>query len=172
MEMASDDKKVIVTGEDPREEAGQMLIRLLSIELSARYPEDGADGNSDYDPETALEQSGSAFVVAWVDGKPVGCGALRPFDTESIEIKRMFVVEELRGRGIAKQILAKLEEIAIENGFRTIRLETGVRQPESNALYGKAGYVQIPCWGKYADCPLSICYEKRLVEAAGHSDRA
>jgi GNAT superfamily N-acetyltransferase len=85
----------------------------------------------------------------------------------------MFVLQQLRGLGIAKQILAKLEKIARENGFRTIRLETGVRQPEAIALYERAGYVKIPCWGKYTNCPLSVCYEKQLAGAVDHfSDKA
>ena len=165
--MSDQAPEITITTEDPRSEAGNLLIRLLSAELSGRYPEDGADGNSDYDIEVASQQPGAAFVVAWREDKPVGCGALRPFATGIAEIKRMYVGEEYRGMGIAKRILSTLEEVAARNGNHTVCLETGIRQPEAIALYERAGYIKIPCWEKYADCPLSVCYEKVLQPREG-----
>lgn len=150
-----------IATDDPRSPAGRLLIGMLSAELSARYPE-GADGNSDYDIDTAAEQAGAVFVIAWAGAEPAGCGALRPREPGVVEIKRMFVRMQFRGRGIAGAILAALEKAAVAGGCHTIRLESGVRQPEANRVYARAGFTRIPCWGKYAECQLSVCYEKRL----------
>ncbi len=84
------------------------------------------------------------FLVARQDGDAVGCGALVPIDEYSVEIKRMFVARESRGLGIATLILDELERLAREFDYDAMRLETGVKQPESIALYGKAGFYRIP----------------------------
>lgn len=151
-----------VTQEDPRSPAGRLLIGMLSQELAERYPEDGASGNSDYDIEAAAVQPGAAFLIAWVGDEPAGCGALRPIEGGVGEIKRMFVAPEFRGRGIAGGIVRALEEIALSRGWKTVRLESGVRQPEANRVYERAGFLRIPCWGKYAECALSVCFEKQM----------
>ncbi len=70
----------------------------------------------------------------------------------------MYVRPESRRRGIARRVLARLEAIAGNRGFTTLRLESGTRQPESLALYAAAGYHPIPCFGD----PYSLCFEKRL----------
>src|SRR5262249_55727197 len=92
----------------------------------------------------------------------VGCGAVRPLEPGVGEVKRMFVLPEARGRGIARQILRSLEAAAGSLGFRVLRLETGQRQPEAIRLYQTAGYAEIPRFGEYADDPFSVCFEKRL----------
>jgi GNAT superfamily N-acetyltransferase len=73
----------------------------------------------------------------------------------------MFVRKDHRGQGFAKAILAAIEEIAARRGYQTIRLETGIHQPEAVALYENAGYHLIPCFGEYVDYH-SRCFEKRL----------
>lgn len=78
------------------------------------------------------------------------------------EVKRMFVDPSARGQGVAGQILATLEAIARQAGYRAVQLETGLRQPEAIRLYEKAGYHPIPNYGQYANEPLSVCFEKYL----------
>jgi len=104
--------------------------------------------------------------VARIDGEPVGCGALKPFDPSGqgniAEIKRMFVEPAMRGRGISRLILQALEEAAISCGYNTLVLETGIRQSEAIGLYEASGFHRMECYGQYADQPLSVCYEKRI----------
>ena len=131
------------------------LVRALDEELAIR---DG-DEHSFYAQFNKLDAIKHA-VVAYLDGCPVGCGALRPFDDEAVEIKRMFVPLEHRGRGIAKDILNELESWAIELSFKRCVLETGHNQPEAIALYTKSGYARIPNYGHYQGVYNSVCFEK------------
>ena len=89
-------------------------------------------------------------------------GAVRKIDEDTVEIKRMYVVREVRGRGIAGQVLRALEQEAKRLGARAMVLETGERQAEALALYKRAGYVRIEPFGEYVDSPLSVCMKKAL----------
>ena len=148
--------------EDPNHPDSLRLIEHLSAELGARY---GDDGSGAFAPADA-QGPRAAFIVARIDGEPVGCGALRPFDALGqggvAEIKRMFVESAMRGQSISRQILRKLEEVAISFGYDTLKLETGIRQPEAIGLYETSGFHRTACYGQYADQPLSVCYEKRI----------
>lgn len=101
-------------------------------------------------------------LVAYADGVPVGCGAIRPWQPGYMEVKRMYTQPGLRGRGISSAILAELEKWSAELGAHSCVLETGHRQPEAIALYRKSGYRQIPNYGKYAGVENSLCFEKKL----------
>ncbi|WP_238016491.1 GNAT family N-acetyltransferase [Dactylosporangium sp. AC04546] len=103
------------------------------------------------------------FVLATVDGVPAGCGALQPLDDQTAEIKRMYVRPAHRGNGIARRVLAALEDLATGSHYRVVRLETGPRQPEAIRLYESAGYRPIPPYGPYVHSPLSLCYEKLVI---------
>lgn len=107
----------------------------------------------------------AVFLVARLSGQPVGCGALRRFDDHTAEIKRMYVAPAGRRQGIARRILMELERHAHEFGYRAIRLETGVRQPDAQRLYESLGYQRIAAFGPYAGNPTSVCYE-RVIHAA------
>jgi len=126
------------------------LILELTKELAIRY-EFTYDGSGAFQPDDVLGEKAGFFVV-WHCGNPIGCGALRPlFENEIVEIKRMFVKHEYRGNGIAKLLLKKLEETAIQMGYIKIWLETGDRQPEAIQLYEKSGYSRIPDYGNYKE---------------------
>lgn len=101
-------------------------------------------------------------VVAYLNNQPVGCGALKPFDIESIEIKRMFTQSEARGNGIATKILQELEAWAKELNYKSCILETGIRQTEAIALYKKNSYQLMPNYGQYINVVNSLCYKKHL----------
>jgi len=101
-------------------------------------------------------------VVAYLNNQPVGCGALKPFDIESIEIKRMFTQSEARGNGIATKILQELEAWAKELNYKSCILETGFRQIEAIALYKKNDYQLMPNYGQYMNVVNSLCYKKHL----------
>jgi putative acetyltransferase len=147
--------------EDVRGADAQRLIADLSRELAVRYEDDSDDGSGHFSPEDVLVE-GSGFLVARLNGRAVGCGAFRLWEAGVAEVKRMYVEPDVRGRGIARQLLAELEAHARRAGYATIRLETGTAQPEAVRLYETAGYHRIPNYGYYKDDPRSVCFEKPL----------
>lgn len=101
-------------------------------------------------------------VVAYINGKAIGCGAIRKYDTDLIEIKRMFVAMDARGQGVGSKILAELEDWAKEMGFKNTILETGNMLHEAVKLYKRNNYIQIPNYGQYEKIEKSICFTKKL----------
>src|SRR5438552_14664679 len=90
-----------------------------------------------------LGPPGGAFVVGIEEGRPVCCGGLKRLPDGACEIKKMFVVEEARGRGVARALLAELERRARDLGYAVARLDTGPRQPRAQRMYERAGYLRI-----------------------------
>jgi GNAT superfamily N-acetyltransferase len=128
------------------------LIVAALADLGERYGGSGDDTPIDpaqFDPPHGV------FLVAWLDGSPVGCGGWRSFadTTDLAELKRMYVTPAARGRGVATALLRAIEESARQQGRKRVILETGERQPEAIALYEKAGYVWIENFGHYKDEP-------------------
>ncbi|MFA6261450.1 MAG: GNAT family N-acetyltransferase [Bacteroidia bacterium] len=101
-------------------------------------------------------------VVAYEDKIPVGCGAMKAYDATAMEIKRMFVPVEQRGKGIAACVLMELQQWAKELGYQKCVLETGDKMPEAIALYKKNGFSIIPNYGPYAEVESSVCFEKEI----------
>jgi putative acetyltransferase len=101
-------------------------------------------------------------VVAYTDNLPVGCGAMKEYNNSTMEIKRMYVPFELRGKGVAVAVLNDLENWAKELGYEKCVLETGDKMPEAIGLYKKSGYKIIPNYGQYENVESSICFEKEL----------
>jgi putative acetyltransferase len=101
-------------------------------------------------------------VLAYRDEQPVGCGAMKEYDPHTMEIKRMFVPAALRGKGIARLVLAGLESWARELGYKRCILETGNDMRDAVGLYTKSGYSTIPNYGQYAGVDSSVCFEKVL----------
>lgn len=137
----------------------QRLIRELTEELAALY--DFEDGSGNFRPED-VTVPGSGFVVGRLGEVAIACGAFRPLEPGVAEIKRMFVAPGHRGRGHSRRLLAELERLAAQADYTAVRLETGVLQPAAIRLYESSGYRRIPCYGIYADCEWSICFEKRI----------
>lgn len=103
-------------------------------------------------------------VVAYINDKPVGCGCFKQFAENTIEIKRMFVDEDARGKGIASSILCELEKWAAELANTTAVLEMGNKQPEAAILYRKQGYEITPNYGQYIGMEeTSICMRKEIA---------
>lgn len=113
------------------------------------------------------------FLLVYDDqGRPVGTGGWRAYENEAegylvgdAEIKRMFVVQEVRGQGLSRRILARLEEDARQAGRTRMVLETGIMQPEAIALYESSGYALVPeerKFGLFRGEPSSRCFRKRL----------
>jgi putative acetyltransferase len=121
---------------------------------------DGAD-HAFYSTLNKIDKIRNA-VVAYVDNKPVACGAVRPFTKNAMEVKRMFTLPDYRNKGIAKAILSELEKWSKELGHEKCVLETGKRQPEAIDLYIKQGYRATPNYGQYIGVENSVCFEKIL----------
>lgn len=134
------------------------LIGRLDEELMERYPKQGIYGIDFNDPKV----NEVTFVIAYHDEKPVGCGAIRPLNKESMELKRFYVDKKLRNKGIASIILAFLEDKSRKMGYKKIKLETGPKQPEAINLYKKFGYYEIDLFGEYqsSNSEYSLCFEK------------
>ena len=135
----------------------QKLVRELDTDLSIR---DGAD-HSFYDQFNKIDKIKYA-IVAFENELPVGCGAIKEYSQDSMEVKRMYVLTNRRGQGIATTILRELEKWAIDLNYKTCFLETGKRQPEAIELYKKNGYRIIPNFGQYENVENSVCFEKIL----------
>jgi GNAT superfamily N-acetyltransferase len=132
--------------------------------MRARY---GEDDIGELSPYELTRPAGGTFLLARIEGRPVGCGGIRRHHDDVAEIKRMYVVPEARRRGVAQVLLGALEAQARRLGYRAIVLETGSRQPEAVALYEAHGYSRIPNYGPYTEAEWSICLEKRLDDQLG-----
>lgn len=110
-----------------------------------------------------LERPGvTVFVGRDDDGTALGMAALVEKGDGTAELKRMYVREEARGRGLARGLLSAVEDAARLAGVGTLLLETGPGQPAAIALYQSQGYAPIPAFGEYANDPNSVCFAKRL----------
>ena len=167
-----------------------ILLALMAEEIEVRYADAPVDDGR-YDPGPGARPAPSAlppadpgwevvaadvsrprglFLVARLDGAPVGCAALRPLPggaTDIGEIKRVFTSDTARRRGVARVLLDRLVAEAPGLGFRTLVLETGTGQPEAMRFYERKGWQAVVPYGEYATSSLSRCYQLDLI-----SDRA
>lgn len=143
-----------VTSESPDFRA---LVQLLDQDLAER---DGAE-HGFYAQFNTIAQL-RHVVVAYQGAEPVGCGAFKPFESEAVEIKRMYVRPAHRQQGIAQAVLAELEQWAAELGYASCVLETGHKQPEAIRLYERSGYATIPNYGQYVGVANSVCLQKPI----------
>ena len=133
------------------------LVVKLDAELKIRDGEDHA-----FYAQLNKTDSIRHVVVAYDNGTPIGCGAMRPYSDDTMEVKRMYVLQNWRGEGIASEILRKLERWAIDLNYKKCLLETGKNQPEAIAFYKKNNYRVVPNFGHYENVQKSICFEKIL----------
>jgi len=134
------------------------LVKLLDADLAIR---DGVE-HSFYAQFNKIDKI-REVVVVYENNQAVGCGAFKEFAPKVAEIKRMYVRENMRGRGIAGEILAELENWAKGLNFTECILETGLKQPEAIALYRKSGYEIIPNYGQYIGVENSVCMRKVII---------
>ena len=134
------------------------FIRLIS-ELDAYLKVTDGEDHEFYNQFNGLDNIKNV-VIAYKDKQAIGCGALKKFDDETAEIKRMYVKINHRGYGIAQAILNSLELWASEKDFKKCILETGDRQIEAIKFYNKSGYIRIANYGQYRQMDNSNCFEK------------
>jgi putative acetyltransferase len=148
---------------DPQGEVALLLLREAAIDARALYPE--LHASKAPWPANAPLQEGGTYVVAYLNGLPLACGALRPIDSETAEVKRMYVQRDHRRRGLGRAVLAYLQREARRLGYKRLLLQTGYKQLTSIAVYESFGFHRIPPFGEYKNDPTSVCYELYLSQA-------
>ncbi len=142
----------------------RQLLRQSDELMGSLYPA----ASNHLESSEALQAPDTLFVGAFRGDAMVGCGAVKILRADCVygEVKRMFVLPEERGRGVATEILLFLENHLRKSGIGTARLETGVKQTNAIRLYAKLGYVERPPFASYREDPLSVFMEKALVRAS------
>ncbi len=135
--------------------AFQELVKALDLELQIRDGEEHA-----FYAQLNKTDHIKHVILAWENNEAVGCGALRAYTGDTIEVKRMFVPLQHRRKGIASIVLSELENWCRELGYQKCILETGRNQPEAIAMYQRNNYTIIPNFGKYEGVENSVCFEK------------
>src|SRR4051794_16470956 len=135
------------------------LLNAYAAEIESRFISRAASRVAT-DPAEYAKPTGS-FLVVYEDGEPIACGGLRALPDGAAEVKRMYVVPEARGRGVAAQLLARLEDEARRLGYQRVRLDTAAKLTEAQALYRGAGYTEIP---DYNGNPAAAHWFEKLLE--------
>ncbi|MET0416499.1 MAG: GNAT family N-acetyltransferase [Actinoplanes sp.] len=138
----------------------EIAALLVAQQRELREADGGLDG------QVFVPHDDVRYLAVVVNGRAVACGGLQALDAATGEIKRMYVRPAYRGRGIARQLLAALEECAFRQGHSVVCLETGTYLPAAIGLYTSCGYEPIPVYGEYVGNPYSVCFAKRLPVAA------
>lgn len=129
---------------DPTDRDARRCVRAYFAELDRRS-ESGFDPAAGISAEPhELVPPAGRFLIAYLRGEPVGCGAVKHHPGAPSEIKRMWVAESARGLGVGRRLLTELEADAVRSGASTARLETNRALVEAIALYRSAGYVEVP----------------------------
>jgi GNAT superfamily N-acetyltransferase len=136
----------------------QELVKALDIDLRIRDGEDHAFF-AQFNKIDMIKH----VVVAYENEIAIGCGAIKEYANNVMEVKRMYVKEEKRGKGVATIVLQELEKWCIELKYEKCILETGLAQPEAIRLYTKNNYQRIPNYGQYAQVATSVCFEKKFI---------
>jgi GNAT superfamily N-acetyltransferase len=124
---------------------GGELAQAMRDEIAIMY--DGLELDGDYMPRAGhaeLSPPGGLFVVGSIDGGPACCGGVKRLDDRTCEIKKMYVIPELRGQGVARRLLHELEHRARTHGYEFARLDTGPKQGAARGLYESEGYREVP----------------------------
>lgn len=151
---------LVIAPLDPEDPAALRLLAMSDAYLQSLYP---AESNH-LESAAALKRPGVTYLGGSVDGEIVACCAAKVLmdDGRYAEIKRLFVVDAYRGRGIAEKMMAEIEGCLKAAGIILVRLETGIRQPAALRLYHRLGYGERPPFGAYRPDPLSVFMEKRI----------
>jgi len=151
---------VIITPERPDTPDAISLIAELEAHLEPLYPSASRHGFS----VDKLLAEAVAFFLLRADGTPAACGGIKLVGLDYGEIKRMYVRPPFRGLGFGKLMIDHLAAYALAHDVALLRLETGIHQRAAINLYERMGFRRIPPFGPYREDPLSLCYEKWLIE--------
>lgn len=150
--------QVTIAPEMPDSTDAMSLIDELEAYLSPLYPKETQYG---YSPDQLIKENVAFFILRY-DGKPAGCCAVKFYEKEYGELKRMYVRPQYRGKGFGKLMMKFLEEYSLKHGVHVLRLETGTLQPEAKGLYERFGYRKITAFGSYMNSPFNLFYEKSI----------
>jgi putative acetyltransferase len=141
---------------DPSSDSALELTRRLFYELEDIY----GKGTM----ENFVEENAAFifFIIIKSGTTNIACGGVNHINETTAEIKRMYVKDEFRGKGLSKLVLNSLEDFIKNKGYKRIILETGGKQPAAISLYRKFGYSEIPCYARHSLDPESICFAKNL----------
>jgi putative acetyltransferase len=145
---------------DPQGEVALALLREAAIDVRPLYL--GESAASLPMPKNAPLGPRDIYLAAWLGEVPVGCGAIRELDPSTAEIQRMYVHRDHRRKQVGRTILRHLQSAAKRLGYTRLLLETGDRQAPAMALYEASGFRRVPPFGRHADDPTSVCYERYL----------
>jgi GNAT superfamily N-acetyltransferase len=146
--------------EDPNSKLSKQLLHNYYDELVSILPDDFDVNRMVPSPAEELKAPNGALLVAWIDGRPVGCGAVRKLDDATGEVKRMWISPEVRGQGVGKRLLIALEGVASDLGCRRARLDTSSFLAEALALYRSCGYEEIAA---YNDNPYATFWGEKWL---------
>ena len=130
--------------EDPRTATSRWCLSQYFAELNERFDVGFDPAKSLYSDTRVFSPPSGAFVVARVQGRPVGCGAVKFKGKEPAEFKRMWIAKDARGLGLGRRLLTELEKLARASGAKAVRLETNRALKEAIAMYREAEYTEIP----------------------------
>lgn len=133
------------------------LVEMLDKDIAIRTPE----SNTFFSQYNKIDMLKHVLIVYHAN-EPLGCGAIKEYNKQTMEIKRMFTLPESRGKGIGGKILTELENWTNELSFTKIIMQTGNKHHEAIGLYLKHGYKLINNYGQYADAADSLCFEKMV----------
>lgn len=150
-----------VAAESPLTDDGRRLLGELMAYVETLYPNAGLPAPG---PEEVAEAD-YTFFVARADGKAIGCAALRADAEGYCEMKRMYVAQKGRRRGVAKALLSTVEQEAARRGYGALRLHSAKAMQSAIALYHAAGYRDRARFWKYPDSDISVYMEKALPRA-------
>lgn len=153
--------KTSIRSADPADRVSQVLVRAMEAEVEAVYADDDGSIHSVGASPEAMSPPDGDFLVVYEGERPVGCGGIKRLDARTCEVKRMYILPELRGAGLAGLLLEALGSRAIELGYTRSCLDTGARQPGAKHLYERAGYVEIPDYN--GNTQASFWFEKDLT---------
>ena len=150
-------EEIVVAAEDPRSPEAALLMNELSACLQAIT---GDGGQNSFNVEDVCVPRSLFAIARNPKGEAVGCGAFRPMDEKTAEIKRMYVRE--KSSGVGTKLLAFLERQARAMGYKVFRLETRLVNQGAVAFYERNGYQRISNYGRYQGRAEAVCFEKRL----------
>jgi putative acetyltransferase len=148
---------ILIRQVDPTRADVVELIHQLDEYQESMYPSE----SNHLDSLDELSKPTVYFLAAYADSEICGIGAVKVISDYG-EIKRLYVPEKHRGKGIAKKIVEELENCLVKRSIFTARLETGIHQREAIDLYKKLGYLETAPFGDYTKDPLSVFMEKKF----------
>ncbi|WIV97904.1 GNAT family N-acetyltransferase [Kinneretia aquatilis] len=149
---------------DPQGTDALALLMEASVDARALYPE-LFSGSTKVATNEALT-AGAIYLVAYLDGQALACGAFRPLSPTVAELRRIYVHRDHRRKGLARAVLQRLEEEAVRMSYHRLVLETGHKQLPAMRLYEACGFENIPAFGEYLNDPTSVCYGRTIAPEA------